>query len=96
MMFIIFLPSSFSHSYVIFYAGPFFSSIFLFCIKLYYFFFSSLSYCVHPYFLLLYMFSSFSDLQESLNQNFLLVISHREAQRDYSLNFPGSRTIQEV
>uniref|UniRef100_A0A8C2ZEV2 Fas (TNFRSF6) associated factor 1 n=1 Tax=Cyclopterus lumpus TaxID=8103 RepID=A0A8C2ZEV2_CYCLU len=37
-----------------------------------------------------------SDLQESLNQNFLLVISHREAQRDYSLNFPGSRTIQEV
>ncbi|KAM6938932.1 FAS-associated factor 1 isoform 2-T2 [Lycodopsis pacificus] len=37
-----------------------------------------------------------SDLQESLNQNFLLVISHREAQRDYSLNFPGTRTIQEV
>lgn len=37
-----------------------------------------------------------SALQESLNQNFLLVISHREAQRDYSLNFPGSRTIQEV
>ncbi|XP_038855395.1 FAS-associated factor 1-like isoform X2 [Salvelinus namaycush] len=37
-----------------------------------------------------------SDLQESLNQNFLLVISHREAQRDYNLNFPGSRTIQEV
>ncbi|XP_059197598.1 FAS-associated factor 1 [Centropristis striata] len=37
-----------------------------------------------------------SGLQESLNQNFLLVISHREAQRDYSLNFPGSRTIQEV
>uniref|UniRef100_A0A6Q2X7H9 UBX domain-containing protein n=1 Tax=Esox lucius TaxID=8010 RepID=A0A6Q2X7H9_ESOLU len=35
-------------------------------------------------------------LQESLNQNFLLVINHREAQRDYSLNFPGSRTIQEV
>ncbi|KAF3834732.1 hypothetical protein F7725_027290 [Dissostichus mawsoni] len=35
-------------------------------------------------------------LQESLNQNFLLVISHREAQRDYSLNFPGSKTIQEV
>uniref|UniRef100_A0A8C8M7I6 UBX domain-containing protein n=1 Tax=Oncorhynchus tshawytscha TaxID=74940 RepID=A0A8C8M7I6_ONCTS len=33
---------------------------------------------------------------ESLNQNFLLVISHREAQRDYNLNFPGSRTIQEV
>lgn len=37
-----------------------------------------------------------SALQESLNQNFLLVISHREAQRDYNLNFPGSRTIQEV
>ncbi|KAL1022433.1 hypothetical protein UPYG_G00027560 [Umbra pygmaea] len=37
-----------------------------------------------------------SVLQESLNQNFLLVISHRESQRDYSLNFPGSRTIQEV
>uniref|UniRef100_A0A667WNB0 Fas (TNFRSF6) associated factor 1 n=1 Tax=Myripristis murdjan TaxID=586833 RepID=A0A667WNB0_9TELE len=37
-----------------------------------------------------------SALQESLNQNFLLVISHREAQRDYSLNFPGSRTIQEM
>lgn len=35
-------------------------------------------------------------LQESLNQNFLLVISHHEAQRDYSLNFPGSKTIQEV
>ncbi|KAI4799391.1 hypothetical protein KUCAC02_016959, partial [Chaenocephalus aceratus] len=35
-------------------------------------------------------------LQESLNQNFLLIISHREAQRDYSLNFPGSKTIQEV
>uniref|UniRef100_A0A8C9WR96 Fas (TNFRSF6) associated factor 1 n=1 Tax=Scleropages formosus TaxID=113540 RepID=A0A8C9WR96_SCLFO len=37
-----------------------------------------------------------SALQESLNQNFLLVVSHREAQRDYSLNFPGSRTVQEV
>ncbi|XP_012677293.1 FAS-associated factor 1 [Clupea harengus] len=37
-----------------------------------------------------------STLQESLNQNFLLVISHREAQRDYSLNFPASKTIQEV
>lgn len=40
--------------------------------------------------------SSNSALQDSLNQNFLLIISHREAQRDYSLNFPGSRTIQEV
>ncbi|XP_041912927.1 FAS-associated factor 1 [Alosa sapidissima] len=37
-----------------------------------------------------------SMLQESLNQSFLLVISHREAQRDYSLNFPASKTIQEV
>ncbi|KAK3566319.1 hypothetical protein QTP86_032362 [Hemibagrus guttatus] len=34
--------------------------------------------------------------QESLNQNYLLIVSHREAQREYSLNFPGSRTIQEV
>ncbi|XP_030640101.1 FAS-associated factor 1 isoform X2 [Chanos chanos] len=40
--------------------------------------------------------SQASTLQESLNQNFLLVISHREAQRDYNLNFPGSKTIQEV
>uniref|UniRef100_A0A8C6Q445 Fas associated factor 1 n=1 Tax=Nothobranchius furzeri TaxID=105023 RepID=A0A8C6Q445_NOTFU len=37
-----------------------------------------------------------SALQESLNQNFLLIVSHREAQRDYNLNFPGSRTIQEM
>ncbi|XP_026161123.1 FAS-associated factor 1 [Mastacembelus armatus] len=37
-----------------------------------------------------------SALEDSLNQNFLLVISHREAQKDYSLYFPGSRTIQEV
>ncbi|XP_061635169.1 FAS-associated factor 1 [Phyllopteryx taeniolatus] len=37
-----------------------------------------------------------SALPDSLNQNFLLVISHHEAQRDYNLNFPGSRTIQEV
>ncbi|KAM7409938.1 hypothetical protein PAMA_001426 [Pampus argenteus] len=37
-----------------------------------------------------------SALPESLNQNFLLVISHREAQRDYNLNFPGTKTIQEV
>uniref|UniRef100_A0A4W4DTL9 UBX domain-containing protein n=1 Tax=Electrophorus electricus TaxID=8005 RepID=A0A4W4DTL9_ELEEL len=34
--------------------------------------------------------------QESLNQNYLLVITHREAQREYSLNFPGSRTVQEM
>ncbi|XP_076009329.1 FAS-associated factor 1 [Genypterus blacodes] len=37
-----------------------------------------------------------SALQDSLNQTFLLVISHREAQKDYNLHFPGSRTIQEV
>ncbi|XP_016886686.1 FAS-associated factor 1 isoform X2 [Cynoglossus semilaevis] len=37
-----------------------------------------------------------SALQDSLNQNFLLVINHREAQKNYNLNFPGSRTIQEV
>ncbi|KAM7388253.1 hypothetical protein PAMP_024443 [Pampus punctatissimus] len=37
-----------------------------------------------------------SALPDSLNQNFLLVISHREAQRDYNLNFPGTKTIQEV
>uniref|UniRef100_A0A673MWN4 FAS-associated factor 1-like n=1 Tax=Sinocyclocheilus rhinocerous TaxID=307959 RepID=A0A673MWN4_9TELE len=35
-------------------------------------------------------------LQGLSNQNYLLVISHREAQRDYSLNFPASKTIQEV
>uniref|UniRef100_V9KLB1 Fas (TNFRSF6) associated factor 1 n=4 Tax=Callorhinchus milii TaxID=7868 RepID=V9KLB1_CALMI len=40
--------------------------------------------------------SQASTLQESLNQNFMLIITHREAQRDYSLNFPGTRTIQEV
>uniref|UniRef100_A0AAY4C6C3 UBX domain-containing protein n=1 Tax=Denticeps clupeoides TaxID=299321 RepID=A0AAY4C6C3_9TELE len=37
-----------------------------------------------------------SALQETLNQNFLLVITHREAQRDYNLHFPGTKTIQEV
>ncbi|KAJ8357707.1 hypothetical protein SKAU_G00205010 [Synaphobranchus kaupii] len=37
-----------------------------------------------------------SGLQEALHRSFLLVISHREAQRDYSLNFPEGRTIQEV
>uniref|UniRef100_H2ZS07 Fas associated factor 1 n=1 Tax=Latimeria chalumnae TaxID=7897 RepID=H2ZS07_LATCH len=37
-----------------------------------------------------------SALQESLNQNFMLIITHREAQREYNLNFPGSKTIQEV
>ncbi|KAG7456801.1 hypothetical protein MATL_G00239710 [Megalops atlanticus] len=34
--------------------------------------------------------------QEALRRNFLLIVNHREAQRDYSLNFPGDRTIQEV
>ncbi|XP_024595108.1 FAS-associated factor 1 [Neophocaena asiaeorientalis asiaeorientalis] len=38
----------------------------------------------------------FSALQESLNQNFMLIITHREAQREYNLNFSGSSTIQEV
>lgn len=42
-------------------------------------------------------FLPFSSAQQGLsNQNYLLVISHREAQRDYSLNFPASKTIQEV
>ncbi|XP_056115558.1 FAS-associated factor 1 isoform X2 [Rhinichthys klamathensis goyatoka] len=40
--------------------------------------------------------SQSSAQQGSSNQNYLLVISHREAQRDYSLNFPASKTIQEV
>ncbi|XP_016356330.1 FAS-associated factor 1 isoform X1 [Sinocyclocheilus anshuiensis] len=41
--------------------------------------------------------SQSSSAQQGLsNQNYLLVISHREAQRDYSLNFPASKTIQEV
>lgn len=57
-------------------------------------------FCLHCFHLLDSLFFpsllSFSALQDSLNQNFLLVISHREAQRDYSLNFPGSKTIQEV
>ncbi|XP_065104561.1 FAS-associated factor 1 isoform X1 [Paramisgurnus dabryanus] len=39
---------------------------------------------------------SSSAQQGSSNQNFLLIISHREEQRDYSLNFPASKTIQEV
>nr|XP_037855731.1 FAS-associated factor 1 isoform X7 [Chlorocebus sabaeus] len=34
-------------------------------------------------------------LQESLNQNFMLIITHREVQREYNLNFSGSSTIQE-
>ncbi|XP_026100359.1 FAS-associated factor 1-like [Carassius auratus] len=40
---------------------------------------------------------SFTSAQPgSSEQNYLLIISHREAQRDYSLNFPASKTIQEV
>ncbi|KAK4819979.1 hypothetical protein QYF61_017294 [Mycteria americana] len=35
-------------------------------------------------------------LQESLNQNFMLIVTHREVQREYHLNFSGSSTIQEV
>ncbi|XP_068809199.1 FAS-associated factor 1 isoform X1 [Struthio camelus] len=35
-------------------------------------------------------------LQESLNQNFMLIVTHREVQREYNLNFSGSSTIQEV
>ncbi|XP_010165138.1 FAS-associated factor 1-like, partial [Antrostomus carolinensis] len=34
-------------------------------------------------------------LQESLNQNFMLIVTHREVQREYNLNFSGSSTIQE-
>ncbi|KAM4642274.1 FAS-associated factor 1 isoform 2-T2 [Discoglossus pictus] len=37
-----------------------------------------------------------SALQESLNQNFMLIITHRELQREYNLRFSGSCTIQEV
>ncbi|KAM8930562.1 FAS-associated factor 1 [Pelodytes ibericus] len=40
--------------------------------------------------------SQASALQESLNQNYLLIITHREVQREYSLHFSGSCTIQEV
>ncbi|XP_029474342.1 FAS-associated factor 1 isoform X2 [Rhinatrema bivittatum] len=40
--------------------------------------------------------SNSSALQELLNQNFMLIITHREVQREYSLNFSGSSTIQEV
>ncbi|XP_036111267.1 FAS-associated factor 1 isoform X3 [Molossus molossus] len=40
--------------------------------------------------------SNVGALQESLNQNFMLIITHREVQREYNLNFSGSSTIQEV
>lgn len=39
---------------------------------------------------------SSSAQQGTSNQNYLLIINHREAQRDYNLNFPASKTIQEV
>lgn len=52
--------------------------------------------CLFSHVITVFVCLSFSALQDSLNQNFLLVISHREAQRDYNLNFPGSKTIQEV
>ncbi|ELW71966.1 FAS-associated factor 1 [Tupaia chinensis] len=34
-------------------------------------------------------------LQESSNQNFMLIITHQDVQREYSLNLSGSSTIQE-
>ncbi|OCT82730.1 hypothetical protein XELAEV_18025263mg [Xenopus laevis] len=40
--------------------------------------------------------SQSSAQQESLNKNYLLIITHREVQREYSLHFSGSCTIQEV
>uniref|UniRef100_A0A8C9EI04 Fas associated factor 1 n=1 Tax=Pavo cristatus TaxID=9049 RepID=A0A8C9EI04_PAVCR len=43
-----------------------------------------------------FSFNHFRALQESLNQNFMLIITHREVQREYNLNFSGSSTIQEV
>uniref|UniRef100_A0A8D0RAR3 UBX domain-containing protein n=1 Tax=Sus scrofa TaxID=9823 RepID=A0A8D0RAR3_PIG len=43
-----------------------------------------------------FSFNPFSALQESLNQNFMLIITHREVQREYNLNFSGSSTIQEM
>ncbi|XP_061414184.1 FAS-associated factor 1 [Lethenteron reissneri] len=41
--------------------------------------------------------SSFgSALTDRINQTFLLIVRHREAQREYKLNFPGARTIRDV
>ncbi|KAM5148658.1 FAS-associated factor 1 [Mantella aurantiaca] len=40
--------------------------------------------------------SQSSSQQESLKQNFMLIITHREVQREYNLQFSGSCTIQEV
>ncbi|XP_053325817.1 FAS-associated factor 1 [Spea bombifrons] len=42
------------------------------------------------------MSSQSCTLPESLNQTYLLIISHREVQREYNLHFSGSCTIQEV
>ncbi|KAM9326151.1 FAS-associated factor 1 [Gastrophryne carolinensis] len=42
------------------------------------------------------MSSQNSSQQESLNQNYMLIINHREVQREYNLQFSGSCTIQEV
>ncbi|XP_044156751.1 FAS-associated factor 1 isoform X1 [Bufo gargarizans] len=37
-----------------------------------------------------------SSQQESLNQNYMLIITHREVKREYNLQFSGNCTIQEV
>ncbi|KAM3915405.1 FAS-associated factor 1 [Leptodactylus fuscus] len=42
------------------------------------------------------MSSQSSSQQESLNQNYMLIITHREVKREYNLQFSGSCTIQEV
>ncbi|XP_073449665.1 FAS-associated factor 1 isoform X1 [Aquarana catesbeiana] len=39
---------------------------------------------------------SSSQQEDSLKQNFMLIITHREVQREYNLQFSGSCTIQEV
>ncbi|XP_073499601.1 FAS-associated factor 1 [Phyllobates terribilis] len=40
--------------------------------------------------------SQSSSQQESLNQNYMLIITHREVKREYNLQFSGNCTIQEV
>ncbi|XP_018407961.1 PREDICTED: FAS-associated factor 1 isoform X1 [Nanorana parkeri] len=40
--------------------------------------------------------SQSSSQEDSLKQNFMLIITHREVQREYNLQFSGSCTIQEV
>ncbi|KAG9483013.1 hypothetical protein GDO78_009118 [Eleutherodactylus coqui] len=42
------------------------------------------------------MSSQSSSQQESLNQNYMLIITHREVKREYNLQFSGNCTIQEV